>query len=47
MRPPFPKPGMYRILGDFYPAGATPQLAPKTIFVQGQPLSLADAKLDA
>jgi heavy metal-binding protein len=41
----FPKSGMYRILGDFYPAGATPQLAPKTIFVQGQPLSLADAKL--
>jgi hypothetical protein len=41
----FPKSGMYRILGDFYPAGATPQLAPKTIFVQGQPLSLAEAKL--
>ena len=41
----FPKAGMYRILGDFYPAGATPQLAPKTIFVEGAPLSLADASL--
>ncbi len=41
----FPKAGMYRVLGDFYPAGATPQLAPQTIFVEGQPVSLADAKL--
>jgi Heavy metal binding domain len=41
----FPKPGMYRVLGDYYPAGATPQLAPKTIFVSGSPASLADAKL--
>lgn len=31
----FPKPGMYRILGDFYPEGATPQLAATTIFVEG------------
>jgi Heavy metal binding domain len=31
----FPKPGMYRILGDFYPEGATPQLITKTIFVSG------------
>jgi len=30
-----PKPGMYRILGDFYPEGATPQLIAKTIFVAG------------
>jgi Heavy metal binding domain len=30
-----PKPGMYRILGDFYPEGATPQLITKTIFVSG------------
>ena len=29
------KPGMYRILGDFYPEGATPQLITKTIFVSG------------
>jgi len=31
----FPKPGMYRILGDFYPDGATPQLIAKTVFVSG------------
>ena len=31
----FPKSGMYRILGDFYPDGATPQLITKTIFVPG------------
>ena len=33
----FPKPGMYRVLGDFYPDGATPQLIAKTVFVQGTP----------
>src|SRR6266852_3835075 len=33
----FPKPGMYRILGDFYPDGATPQLISKTFFVPGTP----------
>lgn len=31
----FQKPGMYRILGDFYPDGATPQLITKTVFVSG------------
>jgi len=31
----FPKPGMYRILGDFYPEAATPQLIAKTVFVAG------------
>lgn len=31
----FPKPGMYRILGDFYPDGATPQLIAKTVIVPG------------
>jgi hypothetical protein len=30
-----PKPGMYRVLGDFYPDGATPQLIAKTMFVSG------------
>jgi hypothetical protein len=30
-----PKPGMYRVLGDFYPEGATPQLIAKTIYVAG------------
>ena len=33
----FPKPGMYQILGDFYPDGATPQLLPKTVIVPGEP----------
>lgn len=32
----FPKAGMYRVLGDFYPAGATPQLNTQTIFVPGE-----------
>ena len=31
----FPKPGMYRVLGDFYPDGATPQLIAKTVIVGG------------
>jgi len=30
-----PKPGMYRLLGDYYPTGGTPQLTAKTIFVPG------------
>jgi hypothetical protein len=30
-----PKPGMYRVLADYYPAGATPQLTAKTFFVPG------------
>jgi hypothetical protein len=33
----FPKTGMYRALGDFYPDGATPQLIPATLFVSGTP----------
>jgi len=32
-----PQPGMYRILGDFYPDGATPQLVAKTVIVPGTP----------
>jgi hypothetical protein len=39
-RAPLPRPGMYRVLGDFYPEASTPQLIPKTIFVPGDaPLS--------
>jgi hypothetical protein len=30
-----PRPGMYRVLGDFYPEGAAPQLIADTIFVTG------------
>jgi hypothetical protein len=33
----FPKSGMYRILTDFYPEGATPQLIAKTVVVPGTP----------
>ena len=33
----FPKAGMYRILGDFYPEAATPQLIAKSIIVPGEP----------
>jgi hypothetical protein len=32
-----PKAGMYRVLGDFYPDGATPQLIAKTLIVPGTP----------
>jgi len=31
----FPKPGLYRVLGDFYPEAAAPQLITDTIFVAG------------
>lgn len=31
----FPTPGMYRLLADFYPDGATPQLVAKTLIVPG------------
>jgi hypothetical protein len=31
-----PRPGMYRVLGDFYPDGATPQLIAKTLIVPGR-----------
>ena len=30
-----PKPGMYRVLADYYPSNGTPQLTPRTIFVPG------------
>ena len=33
----FPRPGMYRVLGDFYPDGATPQLIANTVIVPGTP----------
>ena len=32
-----PKPGMYRVLGDFYPEAATPQLLAQTLVVPGPP----------
>jgi hypothetical protein len=33
----FPKPGMYRALGDFFPDGGMPQLSSETVFVRGEP----------
>lgn len=42
-----PKPGMYRVLSDFYPTGGTPQLIVKTVILPGAPLTLgADLKPD-
>jgi len=44
----FPKPGMYRVVGDLYPTGGTPQLIAKTVIVPGAPgadVPLVDAKL--
>ena len=42
----FPRPGMYRILGDFYPEAATPQLLPKTVFVEGPEAPVAPLTRD-
>src|SRR5262249_7617831 len=42
----FPKAGMYRVLGDFYPEGATPQLIAKTVFVAGNAPAPAALKQD-
>lgn len=36
----FPKPGLYRVLGDFFPDGATPQLNAKTVVVPGGTMTL-------
>lgn len=35
----FPRAGLYRLLSDFYPEGATPQLVAKTVIVPGAPQS--------
>ncbi len=45
----FPKAGLYRLLADFYPAGATPQMAPLTLATAGfdQSLESSLAKLSA
>jgi hypothetical protein len=42
----FPRPGMYRILGDFYPEAATPQLIAKSIIVPGNATPPAALKKD-
>ena len=44
----FPKPGLYRVGADFYPAGGTPQLIARTVIVPGAPgseLNLAEPNL--
>ena len=42
----FPKPGMYRVLGDFFPEAATPQLIAQTVIVPGDPPAPAALKKD-
>lgn len=37
----FPKSGMFRVLSDYYPVGATPQLTTETVFVPGEPPAAA------
>jgi Heavy metal binding domain len=41
----FPKPGMYRVLTDFYPRYGTPQLVEKTLMVPGPGFKLSVASL--
>ncbi len=46
----FPKPGLYRVVGDFYPTGGTPQLIARTVIVPGAPgqqIPLVQPKLKA
>lgn len=42
----FPKPGMYRVLADFYPEAATPQLLEGTVFVSGSASATASIGQD-
>ena len=42
----FPKPGLYRILGDFYPEAATPQLIAKSVVLAGNATPAAPLKRD-
>src|SRR5207249_11351 len=41
----FPKPGMYRVVSDFYPKGATPQLIERSLMVTGPGFKLEPARL--
>ena len=43
----FPKPGMYRVLSDFYPSGGTPQLITNTVMIPGDGFSLQPAQIRA
>ena len=40
-----PKPGLYRVLSDFYPKGGTPQLIANTLIVPGAPFNPRGTKL--
>ena len=40
-----PRPGMYRLLSDFYPSGATPQLVAGTVLVPGPGFSMEPVSL--
>jgi len=42
----FPHPGLYRVLSDFYPKNATPQLVARTLMVPGAGFKLQEAKLE-
>jgi heavy metal-binding protein len=42
-----PKPGVYRLLTDFYPTGGTPQMTPLTLATSGYDKPLVPAKLAA
>lgn len=42
-----PKPGLYRVLSDFYPSGATPQLITNTLFVPGAAAAMVSAHIQA
>jgi hypothetical protein len=41
----FPHAGLYRVLSDFYPKGATPQLIANTVMVPGEGFKLTTAQL--
>ena len=43
----FPKPGLYRLLSDFYPKGRTPQLIASSVIVPGTGWKLEPARLTA
>jgi len=42
-----PKPGLYRVLSDFYPSGATPQLITNTLIVPGAETAMDSAHIQA
>ena len=41
-----PKPGLYRLLGDFYPSAGTPQLITKTLILPGGTLQMPKLEPD-